>query len=113
MGRTKVNQLEVVTPMPRMKVAELKELALVPATDKLYDKSGRVLRDDEFVTTDEAEYGAVTDWTRGAETRGKPWERCAICGKPFREGEEPAYEFDTGEEPGPLAAHEECLPADS
>ena len=112
MGKTRVNTREVVTPLPQVRVSELKELALVPATDKLYDKSGRILRDDEVVPTDEAEYGAVTDWTRGAETRDKPWERCAICGNPFREGEEPAYEFDTGEDPGPLAAHVECLPED-
>ena len=102
MGRTKVNQREVVTPMPRMKVAELKELALVPTKDKLYDKTGRVLRDDELVNTDDAEFGAVTDWTRGGEIPDKPGEPCAFRSTPFLDGEKS----------GPLAAHKECLPPD-
>lgn len=110
MGRTKVNQREVVTPLPRMKVAELKELALVPASDKLYDKTGRVLRDDEIVTTEDAEFGAVTDWTRGHDSRPDDHaERCAVCGEPTLDPNDVTYGFDHGRM---LTPHAVCLPAD-
>ena len=65
MGKTIVNGRPVVTPAPTMRVSELKELAVVPLHEKLYSRDGRILRDDEVVVTDDAEYGAVTDWTRG------------------------------------------------
>jgi hypothetical protein len=110
MGRTKVNQREVVTPLPRMKVAELKELALVPASDKLYDKTGRVLRDDEIVATDDAEFGAVTDWTRGNDSRPDDQaERCAVCGEPILDPDNVAYDFDHGRI---LPRHAAYLPTD-
>jgi len=110
MGRTKVNQREVVTPLPRMKVAELKELALVPASDKLYDKTGRVLQDDEIVTTDDAEFGAVTDWTRGHESSPDDHvERCAVCGEPILDPDDVTYDFGHGRL---LPAHAAFLPAD-
>lgn len=65
MGKMKVNNREIVAPGSTMKVSEIKELALVPMHEKLYSREGRILRDDEVVVTDDAEYGAVTDWTRG------------------------------------------------
>ena len=70
MGKMRVNNRELVAPESRMTVSEIKELALVPRHEKLYSKDGRILRDDEVVGTDDAEYGAVTDWTRGADRRG-------------------------------------------
>ena len=65
MGKRKVNEREIVAPASTMRVSEIKELALVPVQNKLYSKDGRILGDDEIVGTDDAEYGAVTDWTRG------------------------------------------------
>ncbi len=66
MGKTVVNGKPVVTPASEMKVAELKELADVPEHEKLYTKDGQVLDNSDVVPTDHgAEYGAVTDWTRG------------------------------------------------
>ena len=65
MGKTTVNGKDVVTPMSEIKVSELKELADVPAHEKLYTKDGKVLDDRDVIPTDHAEYGAVTDWTRG------------------------------------------------
>lgn len=65
MGKTVVNEKAVVTPGSEMKVSDLKELADVPEHEKLYTKDGRVLDDNEVVPTNDAEYGAVTDWTRG------------------------------------------------
>lgn len=66
MGMTKVNQKSIVTPFAEMEVAKLKELAGVPAHERLYDATGRVLNDNEVVPTEEQEYGAVGDWERGA-----------------------------------------------
>ena len=65
MGKTVVNGKPVVTPSSEIKVSELKELADVPAHEKLYTKDGQILDDDQVVPVDHAEYGAVTDWTRG------------------------------------------------
>ena len=67
MGKTLVNGNPVVTPASEMKVSDLKELADVPEHEKLYAKDGRILGDGDVVSTDHgAEYGAVTDWTRGS-----------------------------------------------
>ena len=66
MGLTKVNQRAVVTPANEMQVATLKELAGVPAHERLYDATGRVLNDLEVVSTQDQEYGAVGDWERGS-----------------------------------------------
>lgn len=66
MGKTLVNGKPLVTPTSEMKVSDLKELADVPDHEKLYAKDGHVLDDNELIPTDHgAEYGAVTDWTRG------------------------------------------------
>jgi hypothetical protein len=65
MGMTKVNHKSVVTPSAEMDVASLKELAGVPAHERLYDARGRVLPDNEVVPTEEQEYGSVGDWERG------------------------------------------------
>jgi len=65
MGKTLVNGKPVVTSESEIKVSELKELADVPPHEKLYSKEGRIMDDNETVPTDHAEYGAVTDWTRG------------------------------------------------
>jgi hypothetical protein len=65
MGKALVNGKPVVVPSSEMKVSELKELADIPPHEKLYSKDGRILEDDEVVPTEHAEYGAVTDWTRG------------------------------------------------
>lgn len=67
MGMTKVNNRAIATPVASMKVADLKELGGIPRHEDLYDlSSGRVLHDEETVPTDEHEYGAVTEWERGA-----------------------------------------------
>lgn len=66
MGRTLVDGKPIVTPGALVKVSELKQLAQVPAQEKLYSKDGQVLDDDAVVPADHAEYGVVTDWTRGA-----------------------------------------------
>jgi hypothetical protein len=65
MGMTKINEKQVVTPSDEMKVSDLKELANVPEHEKLYNKQGHVLDDDEVVRTDHQEFGVVTDWERG------------------------------------------------
>jgi hypothetical protein len=66
MGKTKVNDKEVVTPASEIPVSELKELAGIPPHEKLYDtKDGRVLADDDVVPTDHRTYGATEDWDRG------------------------------------------------
>lgn len=65
MGKTMVNGKPVVTPASEATVSELKELADIPPNEKLYNKDGRVLEDNEVVPTDHTEYGAVTDWRRG------------------------------------------------
>lgn len=66
MGKTLVNGKPVVTPASEMTVSELKELADVPEHEKLYSKDGRILGENDVVPTEHgAEYGAVTDWTRG------------------------------------------------
>jgi hypothetical protein len=64
-GMTKINDKSVVTPAAEMKVSELKALAAVPEHDRLYDRQGRVLDDNETVPTDHAEYGVAPDWERG------------------------------------------------
>jgi hypothetical protein len=66
MGKMMVNNREIVAPESTMRVSEIKALALGPKHEKLYAKDGHILRDNEVVTTDDAEYGAVTDWTRGS-----------------------------------------------
>ncbi len=65
MGKAIVNGKPVVAPASEMTVSELKELASVPRHEKLYGKDGRVLDESEVVPTEGAEYGAITDWTRG------------------------------------------------
>lgn len=65
MGKTLVNGKQVVAPSNQMKVSDLKELADIPAHEKLYSKDGQILDDNQVIPTDHAEYGAVTDWTRG------------------------------------------------
>lgn len=66
MGKVNVNNREIVAPAAQMRVDELKELADVPAHEKLYTPDGRVLADDEVVPTEDARYGAIPDWDRGA-----------------------------------------------
>ena len=66
MGKVNINNRDLVAPAAEMSVKELKELADVPAHDKLYTQDGRVLDDNEVVPTEDARYGAVTDWERGA-----------------------------------------------
>lgn len=66
MGLTRINRQAIVTPSDRMEVAKLKELAGVPAHERLYDANGRVLNDREVVPTDDREYGSVGDWERGS-----------------------------------------------
>jgi hypothetical protein len=116
-----VNNREVVIASPRVTVSELKEHALVPANDKLYDKTGRVLRDEEVVSTDDAEYGAVTDWTRGAVPGGDRGEVCPACGEPIHDDEEVTYLVTCKPDSfGVLVpdaaterpAHAECVPPD-
>ena len=65
MGKIRLNEQELEVPAPRIKVAQIKELALVPAKDKLYDESGRLLNDNEVVSTENTRLGVVNDWTRG------------------------------------------------
>ena len=65
MGKVNVNNREIVAPAAEMKVKELKELADVPAHEKLYSPDGRILGDDEVVKTEDARYGAIPDWDRG------------------------------------------------
>jgi hypothetical protein len=50
-----------------IRVSRLKELARIPAWEKVYSKQGQILEDDDVVTTEQAEYGVVTDWTRGQD----------------------------------------------
>ena len=70
MGKTHVNGTPIVTTGPTASVAELKQLADIPDHEKLYNKEGKVLADTAIVPTEHnAEYGAVTDWERGA---GRP-----------------------------------------
>jgi hypothetical protein len=109
MGKLRVNNREVVAPESRMTVKEIKELALVPMHEKLYGKDGRILRDDEVVGTEDTEFGAVTDWTRGVEPPldDEP-ERCCVCGEPILD-DDVTFDFDEGRM---LPAHGACLPAD-
>ena len=65
MGKVNVNSREIVAPAAEMKVKELKELADVPAHEKLYSAEGRVLDDDDVVATQDTRYGAIPDWDRG------------------------------------------------
>ena len=65
MGKVNINSREIVAPAAEMKVKELKELADVPAHEKLYAADGRILDDDEVVPTEDARYGAIPDWDRG------------------------------------------------
>ena len=66
MGKINVNNRDLVAPAAEMTVKELKELADVPARDKLYTPDGQILDDNEVVSTEGARFGAVTDWDRGA-----------------------------------------------
>jgi len=60
-----VNGRPVQVQSPTVEVSELKALACIPEHEKLYNREGRVLQDVEVVPAEHAEYGAVTDWTRG------------------------------------------------
>ena len=66
MGKVIINNRETVAPAAEMQVKDLKELAEVPAHEKLYTPDGLVLDDDEVVPTEDARYGAIPDWDRGA-----------------------------------------------
>jgi len=66
MGMTKVNQKDITTPTEELSVSELKDLADIPAHEKLYDvRDGSVLDDNERIRPDHREFGTVTDWDRG------------------------------------------------
>lgn len=66
MGMTRLNDKQIVAPSSQMRVEDLKELAGIPKHEVLYEpKSGKVLRDEEVVPTEHADYGVVTDWQRG------------------------------------------------
>ena len=109
MGKFKVNEQDLVAPMPQMRVSEVKELALVPAKDKLYDQTGRVLRDDEVVSTEGTRLGAVTDWTRGSEGVPLPFpRRCVLCGESLDDrGRVTAWSSSSSG----ADVHEECVAA--
>jgi hypothetical protein len=66
MGLTKVNNREIVAPADQMRVADLKELANIPAHEKLYDiRDGHVFEDNDLISTSHRDYGATEDWERG------------------------------------------------
>lgn len=65
MGKTRINNREIVAPADQMPVRELKELAGIPAHEVVYDQAGQVLDNNQIVPTNEAQYGSVTDWVRG------------------------------------------------
>ena len=65
MGKVLVNGTPVETPAAELKVAELKELASLPAHDRLYTEDGKILDDRDVVPADGRRLGAVTDWERG------------------------------------------------
>ncbi|MEY3556873.1 MAG: hypothetical protein RLZZ580_2930 [Cyanobacteriota bacterium] len=65
MGKTRINNREIVTPAPQMPVRDLKELAGIPAHEVVYDQAGHVLDNNQIVPTDDTQYGSVTDWVRG------------------------------------------------
>jgi hypothetical protein len=66
MGKMVINGKPVVAPAAEMKVEDLKELADIPQHEVLYDpETGRVLKDEEVVKTDEKQLGATEDWDRG------------------------------------------------
>lgn len=65
MGKTIVDGRPVVTPASEMRVSDLKELANVAPSEKLYTPAGQVLRDEEVVRTDDARFGVAPDFERG------------------------------------------------
>jgi hypothetical protein len=68
MGKTTVGDKAVVTPASETRVSELKELADIPAHEKLYTKDGRILEDDEVVPTEHnARYDVIPDLVRGQD----------------------------------------------
>lgn len=65
MGKMQVNQREFVAPMEEMTVSDVKKMAQIPANEVLYDLKGQVLADNQVVSTNETQFGSVTDWVRG------------------------------------------------
>ena len=66
MGKVIVNNKEIVAPGKEIKVKELKDLANLPQNSKLYDEEGNILEDEQVVPAQDATYGAVSEWERGA-----------------------------------------------
>jgi len=65
MGMMYVNGKAIVTPAEKMTAAEIKDLAGIPRNERLYEKGGKVLDDDDVIPTEGRELGAVTHWDRG------------------------------------------------
>lgn len=65
MGAMKINNKTVVAPNDQITVREAKALANLPANHRLYDRSGKVLEENEVIDTNETEFGVVQEWERG------------------------------------------------
>ena len=65
MGKLRINNNEHVTPADKMSVADIKQLAGIPQNERLYQKGGKVLDDQEIISTENADLGAATSWERG------------------------------------------------